>query len=215
MKYEWRKKDKVLYLPKNEPTIIDVPEMQYLSVTGEGNPGDEAFADCVGALYAMSYGLKMLPKGGITPEGYFEYTVFPLEGVWDLNEEGRRRYEAGAASVELKDYFIYKVMIRQPDFVDSDLVEMVRASVMKKKKNPRIADIRLELITEGKAVQMMHLGSYDDEPASFDQMETFAEEKGLKRVNRNHKEIYLTNPDKVSPEKMKTTIRMWVEQEIV
>ncbi len=210
MKYEWRKKDKHLYLPKNEPTIVDVPTMQYLTVTGEGNPNSDGFAECVGALYTLSYGIKMLPKSGYTPEGYFDYTVFPLEGVWSLNERGVGMYLEGTPSLKLKDYFTYEVMIRQPDFVDIELLEMVKERALIKKKNPRIKDVRLEMMAEGKAVQMMHLGSYDDEPASFDRMEQYTATHGLKRVGRNHKEIYLTDPGKVAQDKLKTTIRMWV-----
>ncbi len=210
MKYEWRKKDKTLYLPKNEPTIIDVPTIRYLTVTGEGNPNSEGFAECVGALYGISYGIRMMPKSGVTPEGYFEYTVFPLEGIWGFTEEGIAKYKEGSSIVEMKDYFTYKVMIRQPDFVTDALVEQVRSVAYEKKKNERILDVQFETINEGRAVQMMHLGPYDDEPASFARMEAFAKDQGLKRIGKNHKEIYLSDPSRVEPEKLKTTLRFWV-----
>ena len=211
MKYEWRKKDKTLYLPKNQPEMIDVPAMNYLVLEGHGNPNDSSFAEAVEGLYAMAYGIRMLPKQGITPEGYFEYTVFPLEGVWDLDAQGVEMMVQGAELTALKEHFIYKVMIRQPDFVTPDLVEMVRERVMKKKKNPRIAGVSFESMDEGKALQIMHLGSYDSEVASFDRLEAYAEANGLVRQGHQHKEIYLTDPKKVAPEKLKTTLRIWVQ----
>jgi len=211
MKYEWRKKEKSLYLPKAKPTMIDVPTMQYLTMEGEGNPNSEGFSTCVQSLYSMSYGIKMLPKSGITPEDYFDYTVFPLEGVWNLTEEGIEKYHSGLSIVELKAYFKYKVMIRQPEFVDENLVELVREKVAQKKKALPIISVKFETINEGKAIQMLHIGSYDDEPATFAEMEVYAESQGLKRKDKSHKEIYLSDPSKVVPEKLKTTVRFWVE----
>ena len=89
MKYEWKKQDKGLYLPKNQPEIVMVPAMKFFMLDGKGNPNSEEFSEAVGVLYSLSYAVKMLPKKGITPEGYFEYAVFPLEGVWDLAPEAR------------------------------------------------------------------------------------------------------------------------------
>jgi len=91
MKYEWKKQAKELYLPKNEPQSIDVPSMKFFMLDGKGNPNNEAFAEAIGVLYSLSYGVKMLPKKGVIPPGYFDYSIFPLEGVWDLAEEARRR----------------------------------------------------------------------------------------------------------------------------
>ncbi len=212
MKYEWRKKEKTLYLPKDEPTVIDIEPMNYLTISGEGNPGSEGFSDCVGALYALSYGIRMLNKSDTVPEGYYEYTVFPLEGIWDLNDEGRQLYIEGTPVKDLKDKMIYKVMIRQPDFVSPDLVEEIRTKVLKKKKNERIKEVKFETIKEGKSVQMLHVGSYDDEPASFERMELFAKSQGLVRQDKRHKEIYISDPSKVEASKLKTTIRFWVDE---
>lgn len=211
MKYEWRKKDKSLYLPKAMPTIIDVPTMQYLTLEGEGNPNSDRFTTCVQSLYAMSYGLKMLPKTGVTVKGYFDYTVFPLEAVWNLTDEGISQYKAGVSIIELKDNFKYKIMIRQPEFMDAEVVEAVRAKVADKKKDLPINQVIFETISEGKAVQMMHIGIYDDEPATFAEMEAYAEAEGMKRKDKSHKEIYLSDPRKVAPEKLKTTLRFYVE----
>lgn len=211
MKYEWRKKDKGLYLPKTEPVVMEIPTMNYLKVEGVGNPDSEAFSQCVAALYALSYGIRMAPKKGYAPEGYYEYTVFPLEGIWSLNDEGKMKYREGACIVELKDDMTYTMMIRQPEFVTSEVVEAIRPDVLRKKKSPRTGDVRFESLTEGKCVQMMHIGSYDDEPASFDRMEAYASEARLVRKGKEHKEIYLSDPSKAAPEKLKTTLRFWVE----
>lgn len=213
MKYEWRKKEKDVYLPKTEPVLITLPKMNYIVIEGEGNPNDAGFAEAVGALYAVAYGIRMLNKSDAPPEGYFEYTVYPLEGIWGFNEAGIALYQSGKAASELKDYLAYKVMIRQPDFVTQALTELVKTAAFKKKKNHRINDVRFESIEEGLSVQMMHMGSYDDEPASFARMENFAKDQGYERIGKAHKEIYLSDPKKVAPEQLKTTLRFWVEKQ--
>lgn len=90
MKYEWRKQEKILYLPKQRPELVTVPEQKFFMIKGKGNPNGEEFAEKIGALYSLAYAVRMMPKQGFTPEGYFEYTVYPLEGIWDLSEEGRK-----------------------------------------------------------------------------------------------------------------------------
>ncbi len=211
MKYEWRKKDKHLYLPKATPTILNIPPMRYLTITGTGNPNSESFSQCVAALYALSYGIKMSPKKGIIIPGYYEYTVFPLEGKWDLTTEGRKLHDTGISIVKLKDNLEYKVMIRQPDFVDNDMLDMIRETVYKKKKNENILEVVLETIDEGLSCQMLHQGSYDNEPESFAKMEKYCIENGYIRWEQSHKEIYLSDPSKVAPERLKTTIRFKIK----
>ena len=196
--------------PRQNPTLIELPPMQYLTITGVGNPNEENFSIAIQSLYAMSYGIRMMPKSGITPEGYYEYTVFPLEGIWSLTEEGISLQQEGKIITDLKDYLTYKVMIRQPDFVDETLMEAIREKVMQKKKDLPIDQVRFESIEEGRAVQMLHIGSYDSEPASFAIMEAYATQQGYPRKNKTHKEIYLSDPNKVEPEKQKTTLRFWV-----
>ena len=110
-KFEWRKHAKKYYLPKAVPELIEIPEFKFITICGSGNPNSSEFADRVAALYALSYAIKMAPKKGFNPVGYFDYTVFPLEGVWDVNDEAKR---VGSWT---KDQLIYKLMIRQPDFV--------------------------------------------------------------------------------------------------
>jgi hypothetical protein len=206
MKHEWRKKEKHIYLPKNKPGIIDIPEYKYLTIKGEGNPNNEGFADYIGILYSLSYGVKMCPRKGIEPDGYFDYTVYPLEGVWDINEDAKHKFD-GTLN---KDDLVFKLMIRQPDFVNIDLLELIRT--MTKEKNPQnlLDNVVLEEIEEGRCVQMLHLGSYDNEPESFKIMEDFAVESDVKRLSKVHREIYLSDARKVVPEKLKTVLRFKV-----
>lgn len=205
MKYEWKKQGKELYLPKNEPQIIDVPSMKFLTLMGKGNPNGEEFGEAIGVLYSLAYGIKMMPKKGITPEGYFEYTVFPLEGVWDLAEEAR-----GKETLD-KDSLIYTIMIRQPDFVTEELARTVLEQTKHKKPHPLLDKVSFEEIEEGLCVQMLHNGPYDNEPESFARMEQFCKEKGLERLSKIHREIYLTDARRTQPEKQKTVLRFKVK----
>lgn len=206
MKYEWRKKDKEVYLPPTKPTIFADTEKLYITVDGKGNPNGPEFEKDVQILYALSYTIRMMPKKGIIPEGYYEYTVFPLEGIWDLDEEGRKLDYLD------KDHLVYKIMIRQPDFVTEEVFAKAVELTKEKKKDLAIDKARLETIADGLTVQMMHIGSYDDEPESFAIMEKFCEENGLRRIDKRHREIYISDPRRVSPEKLKTVLRFKVEK---
>lgn len=211
MKYEWRKQDKDIYLPKDKPVITTLKPMQYLTIKGKGNPNKDRFKDCTQTLYSLSYPIKMTMK---KKDAELDYTVFPLEGIWDFSEEGRTLYLEGHNVVDLKDYLVYTLMIRQPDFVTSDFFEEIRNVVFNKKKNELVLEAKLETIEEGLVCQMLHKGSYDDEPKSFELMEAFCQQQGYKRVSKIHKEIYLSDPRKVSEEKLKTTLRFQVEKMI-
>lgn len=212
MKYEWRKKDKTIYLPKEIPTLIDVPEFHYLTLTGRGNPNDDSFSEGVEALYAMSYGIRMAPKKGLELKDYYEYTVFPLEGSWNLDKEGIRLYNKGTPITQLKQNLTYKLMIRQPDFVTPDIVETIQTLTKKKKNNPRINDVTFESIQEGLCLQMLHKGSYDSEPATFQLMEEYCKTNNLKRTSKEHKEIYLSDPRKTEENNLKTTLRFHIKR---
>lgn len=206
MKYEWRKADKKYYLPETKPEIVKVPPMKFFMLDGRGNPNGEAFSEAVGVLYSLAYALKMLPKSGETPEGYFDYTVFPLEGIWDLDVSG------GTGEVLDKDKLMYTIMIRQPEFVDDELAQKVIEQVKKKKYHPLLEKARFGEIEDGDCVQMMHIGSYDGEPASFRLMELFCEENGLVRTEMRHREIYISDVRKTEPSKLKTVLRIKVKE---
>lgn len=206
MKYEWKKQDKKLYLPKNQPEIVTVPSIKFFVLEGKGNPNSEEFSEAVGVLYSLSYAVKMLPKKGVTPEGYFEYTVFPLEGIWDLAPEAR------GLEVLDKDSLIYTIMIRQPDFVTEEIAQAALEKTAKKTKHPMLSNVRFEGIEEGMCVQMLHSGAYDDEPVSFARMEEFCKVNNLKRLSKIHREIYLSDARKTTAEKLQTVLRFRVEK---
>lgn len=202
MKYEWKKDEKNLYLPKQNPTLVTVPKQKFFMVSGKGNPNNnEEFAEKIGVLYSLSYAVRMMPKSGFTPEGYFEYTVYPLEGVWDLTEEGIK------SDTLNKDEFLYTIMIRQPDFVNEEVVQRAFHVTNKKKPSLYLKDVVFDSMEDGLCVQMMHIGSFDDEPRSFQLMKDFVAENNLERTTMKHREIYLSDFRKTQPEKLKTVLR--------
>jgi hypothetical protein len=203
MKLDWKKNEKIIYQPKNKPQLITIPAFSFFSIHGRGNPNDAAFGDYIAVLYSLSYAVKMSPKQGAAPVGYQEYTVYPLEGVWDLDEQGRKEY----AGVVDKNHLVFDLMIRQPDFVLPEYAMEVIERVKKKKPQPLLSEVKFERVEEGKCIQMLHLGSYDSEPASFRQMEAFAAEIGVQRASMTHREIYLSDARRVTPEKLKTILR--------
>ncbi|MGM9923156.1 MAG: GyrI-like domain-containing protein [Bacillus sp. (in: firmicutes)] len=204
MKYEWRKAAKQIYIPKKRPELITVPAFRFFVLDGKGNPNDEAFSEAIGVLYSLSYAIKMMPKQGIVPEGYYDYTVFPLEGIWDMEQAG----EPGALD---KDNLIYRIMIRQPDFVTEEVAEEVLRIVGKKKPHPLLDSALFTSIEDGLSVQMLHIGPYDEEAASFAEMDEYCENHQLRRTSQVHREIYLSDPRRTQPEKLKTVLRYHVE----
>lgn len=205
MKYEWKKQAKQFYLPKGEPAKIEVPKFKLFMLDGRGNPNGDAFAEAVQALYSLSYAVKMLPKSGAIPEGYFDYTVFPLEGVWDLDEEGRKLDKLD------KERLVYTLMIRQPDFVTEELAQKVIEQTKKKKPNTTLNAVRFGEVEEGLCVQMLHTGSYDSEPESFAKMEEYCLKNNLRRKYKTHREIYISDARKTTADKLKTVLRFGVE----
>ncbi len=207
MKHEWRKHEKARYLPKTKPELITVPSFNFFVLDGTGNPNDKNFAEAVGVLYSLAYGVKMLPKKGVNPDGYFDYSVYPLEGIWDLSEAAKKAKRFN------KNDFVYQIMIRQPDFVTSKLAAEVLAIVKNKKPHPLLNDVHFKAIEDGRSVQVMHCGRYDDEPESFNKMDEFCEENGLVRAQLTHREIYLSDPRKTAADKLKTVLRYAVKDQ--
>jgi hypothetical protein len=203
-KVDYKKDFKHLYLPKTSPEVIEVPSMSFLMINGLGDPNGEDFAKATEALYSLSYAVRMSYKKDVVPVGYYEYTVFPLEGVWDLLD-----YSKPATK---KSNLKYTIMIRQPDFLTEDLFELFLEQTKKKKPNPFLDNVRFEDMEDGLCCQMMHLGSYDDEPESFARMEKFCLERGYDRASKLHREIYLSDPRKSEPSKQKTVLRFSVKQ---
>lgn len=207
MKIEWKKDDKSIYVPKNQPERVHIPRYRYFMIDGKGNPNEPFFEDYIKVLYALSYGIKMSPKNGFAPSGYQEYTVYPLEGVWDVTEAAKLREGDGFQKSEL----VFTLMIRQPDFVTPEFAAEIIRRTREKSNPPLIDQVRFESLEEGDCVQMLHIGSYDSEPESFARMEAFCAANHLTRISKTHREIYLSDPRRVSPDKLKTVLRFQVK----
>jgi hypothetical protein len=208
MKHDWKKNEKGFYLPKTKPELISIPPFKFFSIAGEGDPNDKSFGDFIGVLYSLSYAVKMSPKKGLAPKDYFEYTVYPLEGVWDLNEEAKKQKSA----VLDKSKLVFNLMIRQPDFVAKEYALETIERVKKSKPHHLLGNVKFEIIEDGSCIQMMHTGSYDNEPASFRQMEEFCSRNNLTRSSHMHREIYLSDFRKVSRDKLRTVLRFVINK---
>lgn len=203
-KLDFKKEYKELYLPKNNPVLITVPDINFIMIDGKGDPNGEEFALAVAALYSLSYTVKMSYKSYEVPANYYEYVVFPIEGIWDLSDKAKPLAE--------KSNFTYKIMIRQPEFLTAELFERFLAEAKKKKPNPYLGEVKFGTVSEGLCCQMLHVGSYDDEKASFIMMDQFCTAGGYKRISNTHREIYLSDPRKTELHKLKTVLRYQVER---
>lgn len=202
MKLDFKKEFKHLYQPKTTPSVVDVPEMTFIMVDGKGDPNtSEEYTKAVELLYGLSYTIKMSNKA------ILEYVVPPLEGFWSVADNS---FKGGGAPITDKSKFIWTMMIRQPDFVTEEIFKSAVTALNKKKPNLDTSKARLEKFTEGLCVQMMHIGSYDSEPATVAQLDRYVVESGYAvDINeyRRHHEIYISDPRKAAPEKLKTVIR--------
>jgi hypothetical protein len=204
MKYEYKKHEKELYCPKDTPRLLEVPKQKFFCIKGQGDPNKEDFSERVGVLYTLSYAVRMMPKNGFTPKGYFEYTVYPLEGIWDLTENGK------ILTYLDKNELLYTIMIRQPDFVIDEVVEKAFEIALKKKPLPLLKEAYFEEIKDGLSLQILHTGSFDTEQQSFDKMMDFMEQNNYKRRLLTHREIYLSDIRKTEASKLKTILRYTV-----
>ena len=201
--FDFKKEFKEFYLPASKPSLVTVPVMNYLAVRGKGNPNEEdgEYKQAIEQLYGIAYTLKMSYKSEYRIDGFFEYVVPPLEGLW-WAENGRVDYAH-------KDGFCFISMIRLPDFVTEKDVHWAISEATKKKK-ANFSRVEFLCYDEGLCVQCMHIGSYDDEPATIKSMIDYAESQGYEIAlseHRRHHEIYLGDPRKTAPEKLKTVIR--------
>jgi hypothetical protein len=200
MAIDFKKTQKELYQPATAPSIIDVPEMAFIMIDGVGDPNtSEAYQTAVEVLYGLSYAIKMRKNGGTQPEGYFDFVVPPLEGLWQTGGD-----------LTDKSAFVWTSLIRQPDFVTPEVFDAAKFSLAKKKPNLDCSIARLAKLTEGLCVQIMHLGSFDSEPVTVKNLFRFVEDSGYAvdlSDERRHHEIYLSDPRKTAPEKLKTAIR--------
>ena len=204
MAFDFKKEYKEFYMPAARPSIVTVPPMNYIAVRGEGDPNaeDGAYKQAIGLLYGIAFTIKMSKKGDHRIEGFFDYVVPPLEGFW---------WQDGVKWIDYarKDRFQWISVIRLPDFVTKKDFDWAVAEATRKKKTDFS---RAEFLScdEGLCVQCLHIGSYDDEPATVEQMHRYMEELGYAldiTEQRLHHEIYLSDVRKVAPEKLKTVIR--------
>lgn len=205
MAFDYKKEYKEFYMPKNKPSIVEIPTMNYIAVRGTGNPNDESgeYKQSIGLLYAIAYTIKMSKKSSRQIEGYFDYVVPPLEGFWWQEDMQGIDYAH-------KENFCWISLIRLPDFVTKADFDWAIAEATAKKKND-FSKVEFFTYTEGLCVQCMHLGSYDDEPATVALMHEYTEENGYEidiTESRYHHEIYLSDARRVAPERLKTVIRI-------
>ncbi len=204
MAFDFKKEYKEFYMSKNKPEIVNVPAMNYIAVRGKGDPNEEngSYQKAIGILYAVAYTLKMSYKTNYKIDGFFEYVVPPLEGFWWQDHTDSIDYTD-------KSTFNWISVIRLPDFITKKDFDWA-VETAQKKKNIDCTSAEFLTLEEGLCVQMMHFGSFDDEPQSVSVMNEYIENNGYENdINekRLHHEIYLSDARKVPTEKWKTVIR--------
>ena len=210
MPFDFKKEYKEFYLPKNKPQIVNVPKANYIAIRGQGNPNEEggAYQRAISVLYAVAYTLKMSYKTDYKIDGFYEYVVPPLEGFW---------WQDGIFGVDYskKGEFNWISIIRLPDFITRENFDWAVKTASEKKKID-CSSAEFFTVEEGLCVQIMHIGSFDDEPASLEKMDKYLEENGYEKDfsdTRLHHEIYLSDPRKSTPDKQKTVIRHPVKKD--
>lgn len=202
--FDYKKEYKEFYLPPKTPSLVSVPKMNFVAVRGEGDPNAEngEYKAAIGILYGIAFTVKMSKLGNLKFNGYFDYVVPPLEGLW---------YQDGSVSIDYsrKDKFKWISMIRLPEFIsEADFALAVKTA--EKKKNSDFSKAEFFTYNEGFCVQCMHIGSYGNEPETIRKMKSFAEENGYSSDlsgERLHHEIYLSDPRRCKTENLKTVIR--------
>ena len=209
MPFDYKKEYKEFYMPKNQPSIVTIPKMNYIAVKGKGNPNDEdgEYKQSIGLLYAIAFTIKMSYKGDHKIDGYFDYVVPPLEGFWWQGNNTKIDYAH-------KEDFNFISIIRLPDFVKKADFDWAISQATKKKKTD-FSKVEFLTYDEGICAQCMHIGSYDDEPQTIANMHEYAKAKGYEidiNVTRFHHEIYLSDPRKCDVSKLKTVIRLPIKK---
>lgn len=204
MAFDYKKEYKEFYMPKNKPSIVNIPKMNYIAVRGKGNPNEEngEYKQSIGLLYAIAFTIKMSYKGTHKIDGYFEYVVPPLEGFWW--QEGRLGIDYNN-----KESLEFISLIRLPEFVTKEEFNWAIEEATNKKKQD-FSKVEFLTYHEGICVQCMHIGSYDNEPETINLMDEFAKENGYEldiNDSRFHHEIYLSDPRRCDVNKLKTVLR--------
>jgi len=205
MAFDYKKEYKEFYLPQREPSIVEIPKMNYLAIRGKGNPNEEngEYKATIELLYTIAFTIKMSYKGSHKIQGYFEYVIPPLEGLWW--QEGKN----DGIDYTQKDQFHFISMMRLPDFVTKEEFDWaIQEATQKKKKD--FSKVEFLTYDEGVCVQCMHIGPYDTEPETIEKMEEIMQENGYEldfNQGRYHHEIYLSDPRRCEASKLKTVIR--------
>jgi hypothetical protein len=193
---------KELYFPPKTPVLVEVPPLDFLAVDGRGAPAGGAFQEALQALYSTAYTLKFSVKGR---DPSLDWKVMPLEAVWWV--EGVEHLGLQALDESRMDDWEWRAMIAQPDYVTAEMLDGAREELVRKKKaTARLADVQLERIDEGRSAQVMHVGPYAAERPTIEALHAFIEEQGL-RISGHHHEIYLSDPGRTAPEKLRTVVR--------
>lgn len=206
-KLDYKKEYKNLYMPSTDPIIIEVPEITYIMVDGKGDPNDPngQYQQALEILYGLSFTIKMSKMKQKQPEGYFEYVVPPLEGLWWKEDE----VFDGMNNID-KTRFHWISMIRQPEFVTNEVFLWAKQELQQKRPELDLTKVKLQTIKEGTCAQLMHIGPYDEEPKSIKILNQFIENQNYQldiSNQRKHHEIYLSDPRRTKPENLKTVIR--------
>ena len=207
MAFDFKKEYKEFYLPKNKPALVEVPKMNYIAVRGKGDPNaeDGEYKASIPLLYGIAFTIKMSKMGDHRIDGYFDFVVPPLEGFWQMD---------GGIDYSHKEKFEFISCIRLPDFVTAETFEWARKTAEEKKKTD-FSKAEFLTVEEGLCVQCMHIGAYDNEPKTIEEMREFLETNGYTEditAKRLHHEIYLSDPRKTAPERLKTVIRIPIKK---
>ncbi len=208
-KLDLKKQYRHLYLPSaKEVSYVDVPDLLFTMIDGELDAGElpgesETFTEIMGAMYSVSYTLKFMSK--LDPGRPLDFTVMAMEGLWST--------ESGVFDWDVEEPWVYTLLMLQPDHITPDMFEKAVGQAEAKGPNPALREIRLERWEEGPAIQVMHIGPYSEEPATLERMEAFADQEGFEFRGRHH-EIYLGDPRRAKPEKLKTVLRHPVRRTI-
>lgn len=208
MAFDYKKEFKEFYLPKQKPEIVTVPSMNFIAVRGKGDPNDDKgeYMQAMQILYGVAYTIKMSKMGDHRIDGYFDFVVPPLEGFWWQEIDGK---PVSGFDYGDKSSMCWISLIRLPDFVTKADFDWAVGEATRKKKMD-FSKAEFFTYNEGLSVQCMHIGSYDNEPATIALMKDFAEKNGHSidiTESRFHHEIYLGDPRKTAPDKLKTVIR--------
>lgn len=204
-KYEWKKVEKEIYPTGKKPIISQLPAQTFITIEGEGNPNEPAFGEKVSALYSLAYAIKMAPKKGIHFPDAFDYAVYPLEGFWSLKDP----IEDSPLD---KSKLVYKIMLKQPNFVTPEVFAEALKLSEKKVSTLLLNQLQLETVEEGLVGQILHKGSFESEPESFGKLAEYLKENGYQRISKDHKEIYLNDFNRTAVENLKTILRVRIEK---